>query len=372
MKHLFFIILSILISLRLSASNKHSSEFKKIKLHDKEMVLTKLYLPENDFKTIVLAVHGTGPHTHLNKQKKFNFYDEVAEGFCEQGVAFFTNDRRGVTVGDTPPYFYKIDTIKYSKYLPSTEVLDVETMVSYLRKRFKDCKIILYGLSEGTMIASMVAERKNVDIDAIFLHGYAHENLYDIIKWQNEGNGLIVMMNATFDKNMDNAISRDEYESMEQAQSNFRQGILKDTPFHSLDVTKDSLINIDDISQMREGAQYFKTLSEKIIAGDDRWIMKNYVPVSSKWLKEHYAIEPNKTRLLRVDIPIFIFHGTDDANVSVEGVFDLKTRFEACNKENLTVNVFKGHNHDLNFLDRITKKEWSEGYRSIFKNASDF
>jgi len=86
----------------------------------------------------------------------------MAEGFCSQGVAFFSYNRRGVEVGDTAPRFDRIDSAKYAKYSPSTEAEDVERMVHVLKKdkRFKDCRIILYGMSEGTIIASMVAERK--------------------------------------------------------------------------------------------------------------------------------------------------------------------------------------------------------------------
>jgi hypothetical protein len=61
----------------------------------------RLCLPEGPVKTIVFAIHGTGPNTYLNKRSGFNFYDVMAEGFCSQGVAFFSYNRRGVEVGDT-------------------------------------------------------------------------------------------------------------------------------------------------------------------------------------------------------------------------------------------------------------------------------
>ena len=76
-------------------------EMKTITLNDGEKVLTRLCLPEGPVKTIVFAIHGTGPNTYLNKRSGFNFYDVMAEGFCSQGVAFFSYNRRGVEVGDT-------------------------------------------------------------------------------------------------------------------------------------------------------------------------------------------------------------------------------------------------------------------------------
>lgn len=35
------------------------------------------------------------------------------------------------------------------------------------------------------------------------LHGYANENMYDIIEWQNTGAGVMIMINQIFDKNSD-------------------------------------------------------------------------------------------------------------------------------------------------------------------------
>ncbi len=48
-------------------------------------------------------------------------------------------------------------------------------------------------------ILSITSERKKVMIDALLLHGYAHDNMFDIIKWQNNGGGSrnILHLNRT-------------------------------------------------------------------------------------------------------------------------------------------------------------------------------
>jgi pimeloyl-ACP methyl ester carboxylesterase len=106
---------------------------------------------------------------------------------------------------------------------------------------------------------------------------------------------------------------------------------------------------------------------EKIATGDEKWIQENYFHLTIDWFRQHFALEANKTRLLRLDIPIYVFHGTDDANAPVENVYDLQERFRVSGKNNLHAFVFEKHNHDLNF--RQTGKEWSEGYRKIFECA---
>jgi poly(3-hydroxyalkanoate) synthetase len=68
-------------------------------------------------------------------------------------------------------------------------------------------------------------------------------------------------------------------------------------------------------------------------SGNDVWIWQNYFRVTSRWLKEHFKLEANKTRLLRIDIPIFIFQGTADGNVPVEGVYDIQSKFSQAKKQ---------------------------------------
>lgn len=307
----------------------------------------------------------------MTQRQGFNYYDVLADGFCDEGVGFFTYNRRGVDLGEKSPLFDKVDSIKYHKYRPYTEVIDIETMIAFLKNdiRFKNCKIILYGISEGTIIASMVAEREKVKIDALFLHGYAHENMFDIIKWQNSGEGIMILVNSIFDKNEDNVVDMEEYESDDPAISSYKGYLFQNMPFDSIDIVKDNVIDIKDIRTMREPFQ--ELLMSKISENEQGWIWNNYVRVTIDWFKEHFALEPNKTRLLRVDIPIYVFHGKEDANVPAESVYDLEVRFKACNKSNLKTFVFDKHNHDLNFQDWIVTKEYPEGLRKIFKTSAE-
>jgi len=103
--------------------------------------------------------------------------------------------------------------------------------------------------------------------------------------------------------------------------------------------------------------------------GNDTWIWKNYFRITSLWLKEHFKLEANKTRLLNIDIPIYIFQGVEDANASVDGAYDIQARFKNANKTNLKCFIFEGHNHDLNYLDWPFKQQISEGLNAIFNTS---
>lgn len=349
------------------------SEIVKVQLFDGESISGKLDIPADSSKVslVVIYVHGTGPNTYLNKRKfgdvEFNYFDLFATEFTKRGIGFFTYNRRGVEIGDTPPYFDDVDSVKYAKYLPSNEVLDIESIISKLRKdkRFEQSKIALLGASEGTIIASMVAERKVERVDGLLLFGYANDNLYDIMKWQLSGAASIINLRKYFDTNHDNAFSREEYESDDTIAVMGRTRVLKNATFDMLNMVKDSVIDIKDFAPRT--TPFFEYLQQMIEAGNDSWIWNNYFRVTSAWLKEHYQLEANKTRLLRVDIPIYIFHGVDDANVTIEGMYDLQSRFTEAHKTNLQCFSFEEHNHDLNYLDWPYKQEISKGLNAIFE-----
>ncbi len=363
------IIISLSVLLTSTSAFAFTPELKTIPLNDGEAIEARLCLPENEVKTIVFCISGTGPSTYLTKRPTFNFFDELANGFCNEGMAFFTYNRRGCETGETPPLFVEVDSAKYAKYTPVQEAEDVEAMISFLRKdqRFAECKILLYGVSEGTIIASLVAERKVVYVDALLLHGYAHENMYDIILWQNRGHGVMIMANSVFDKEGDKAISKEEYEAEEEKVSRYKTYLFQNMPFDSLDVVKNGFVDIHDIEKMR--MPFYEELMKRVTDNDWMWIRSNYFDITPQWFKSHFELEPNKTRLLRLNIPVHVFHGTEDANVPVESVYDLQTRFEVCNKTNLTIHVLEKHNHDLNFQDWLIHKKWSEGYVQLFNVA---
>lgn len=365
----------ILIIVAIFSNNIFGEEIISIKLSDGDSIIGLLELPRDkeNIPLLVIFVHGTGPNTYLNKRKigniEFNYFDLFADEFNKRNIGFFSYNRRGVEVGDTPPYYDRIDSAKYSKYLPLTEAKDVESIIFKLRSdsRFSNSKIALLGCSEGTIIASMVADRKIEKVDALLLFGYVNDNLFDVIKWQNSGKASMIYLRKYFDTNKDNIIHKSEYESIEKGATIGRTKIFKNADFTSMDVVKDSVIDYKDFEiKLADNYKYLMTM---IDTNNDKWIWNNYFRVTTRWLKEHFLLEANKTRLLRIDIPINIFHGIDDGNVPVEGVYDIQNRFRKANKSNLQCYFFEGHNHDLNYLHWQFEKQISEGLNSIFNKS---
>ncbi len=350
----------------------------EVELTDGERIKGRLCLPARDeagtVPALVVYVHGTGPGTYLNKRKigskTFNYFDFLAKEFCDRGLAFFSYNKRGVTMGEKPPWYDQVDREKFRRVVPSIESQDLATIVDLLQQdeRLTESNVVLLGWSEGTMVAALAAEKYPEKIDALFLCGYAHENLFDIIATQYSGHGSMLNLNPVFDANGDKKISKEEYESDEKKVARYRKSVMQNAKFELLDATKDELLDAQDFAIRTKPVHEY--LLECIANGNEDWIWNNYFRISIPWLQEHFSLEPNKTRLTRMDLPIYIFHGTDDPHVLVQGVHELEKRFRTLGKTNLRAFVFKDHDHDLNFLHWALKDKWPDGWAKIMEIAS--
>lgn len=371
-----FCLLAAVAILAVMPAAATDPELINVTFSDGDATTGRLCLPDGEAKAVVVFIHGTGPGTYLNKRKfndtEFNYFDYFAREYNKRGVAFFSYNRRGVELGTQPPTYDLVDSARYARYLPLTEAGDVEAMVARLKKddRLRNAKVLLQGHSEGTMTATLVADRRNVPVDGLLLGGYVNENLYDVIRWQFSGAPAMINLGKFFDKDKDGAISRAEYVSDEKTPKYVREQTLGGAAFDRMNTIKDSVLNADDFAMI--SAPFCEALMEKTAAEDGAWIWENYVRITPQWLKAHYALEPNKSRMLRLDIPVFIFHGTVDASVPVAGVHDIEARFRASGKTNLKTYLFEGADHDLNFLDWIGSGTVPEGLVKIFDTAAGF
>ena len=367
-------VLPIMLVLGSACLTLNASEIIKFSLFDGETVEGKLSLPldTENARELVIYVHGTGPATYDNHRKfgtlELNYFDYFAQEFNRRGIAFFTYNKRGVTLGTDPPLYDQVDREKFRKVVPSTEIRDIATFISTLKKdkRLKNAKVVLLGWSEGSVIAAMAAENKQNKVAALFLNGYMNDNMFDVIKWQNEGGSAMVGFRGPLDKDKNGSISREEFDSEDATVAAFRKK-LQGAKFEQFDVNKDQSLTAADFAVLQKAK--YKTILDAVDRGDEDWVWKNYFRVSIPWLKEHFALEANKDRLPRLDLPIYIFHGEADPNCPVEGVYDLQSRFEKAKKHNLHAFVFEGHEHNLNFVDWVLKKEMPSGIAKIFEVA---
>lgn len=329
----------------------------------------KLRLPEGDTaEKLVIYVNGSGPNTYDNKRQAgditFYYHDLFAEQFTKENIAYFSYNTRGVTPGSEPPYFADIKEADYQTYLPDAEVKDVEAIIRQLKEdsRLKNAKVILLGWSEGTMIAPLVALKKEVPVDALFLAGYCNETMADILDWQLTGGSSMVTVRAYLDSDGDGIITKEEYDGDPyQVAAQFGA-------FEELDVNGDGQISREDFRLMLKDThdETFRAFD----GGDDEWLKENYaVRLTSAWFQAHRKMAPNREIMPQLDLPIYIFQGTIDANVPVEQSREIAEAFRAAGKTNLHLKEFEMHDHDLNYITYPLYGTISEGLQAIFDTA---
>lgn len=350
-----------------------TSEIVKIKSFDGYTLTGKLDLPVNatEVPTLVIFVPGTGPNTYDNHRmvgtKEFNYYDLFANELGKRKVGFFRYNTRGVDMGTQPPMYDTIDKAEYRNYTPENQAKDIEIMITELKKNeaLKNAKIVLLGWSEGTIIAPLVAERKNVEISSLMLAGYCNVKMQDIIEWQLSGDSSMIFYCQYFDTNFDGVISEKEYLA---DPNKIVSSVLGGAKFEQLDVNTDKKLSSEDFAIMLAGRK--NQVLEAISKGDDEWLWNNYFQITSEWLSGHAKLSANKDRLLKLMMPVNIFHGVYDQNVPLQGVYDI---YEACrgkNKTNINAFVFDQHDHDLNYMEYPYYNKISEGLTRIFDECA--
>ena len=352
----------------------HAQEILRIPSFDSEVIEGRLTIPSAGFKNkIVIDVPSTGPHTYENYRKigritTFKYHDYFANEFAKRGIAYFSYSTRYTVPDTTPKYFDKVDKKKFFSYTPMVKVKDLEEIVKFLRndKRLTSRTLVLLGWSEGSIIASLVAERKLVPIDGLFLAGTPSDDVYTIIRWQLSGASSMIVFRKFFDTNKDGIIQRVEYDSAD-TRAIARVGGKK---FEELDMNSDSVLTTEDFRIMLQPRlqQILSAIDKK----DDEWIWNSYFRIGTQWINEHRILEPNKTRILRLDMPVFLFHGMEDANCPVEGVLEIQQKAQKLKKQNIHVFTFFEHDHGLEFLSWVVQHSMPDGLKALFDQIEKF
>jgi len=349
-----------------------TSEVLNIESFDGCTLTGKLDLPAgvSDVSTLVIFVPGTGPNTFDNHRLigdiEFNYYDLFAQELGSRQLAFLRYNTRGVSSGDEPPMYNTVDMEQYKTYTPENQARDIEIMITELKKneRLRDAKVVLLGWSEGTIIAPLVAERGNADISALMLAGYCNDTMMDIIEWQLSGESSMIFYCRYFDSDMDGAISNAEFDADPYGVSVALEG----EKFVQLDVDENGILTSEDFGLLL--AERKKQVLDAISQRDGEWIWNNYFEVTMEWLDGHAQLEANKDRLLKLDIPVNIFHGVYDQNVPLQGVYDIYDLCREYGKTNLKAFVFDQHDHDLNYFLYPYNDVISEGLTRIFDECA--
>lgn len=352
-------------------STVSAQEIIRILSYDGVELTGRLTMPSDSFTgKIVIDVPGTGPHTYLNRRQVgrslvFNYHDYFAEEFNRRGIAYFSYSTRYTEPDTIPPTFDKVDRERFFTYTPSIKTRDLEEIIKYFKEdpRLRSSRIILLGQSEGTIIATKLVEQGVVSVDALLLCGTPMDDVYSTMQWQFSGEASMINMRKFFDTNGDSIIQQEEYENGDPRALRRVGGV----SFAKLDLNEDSLLTAEDFGLQLRPA--FQSIEIAVENNDDVWLWDNFFRIGAAWVDQHRTWAPNRERILTIDIPVFLFHGDNDANCPVAEVRRFKESAKAKGKDNIHVNIFADHDHSLEFLGWVIHGELPEGLRELFDTA---
>jgi pimeloyl-ACP methyl ester carboxylesterase len=247
----------LFILLVLSSYNLQAQEILRIPSFDDEIIEGRLNVPSIGFiYTIVIDVPSSGPHTYENMRKigrslVFKYHDYFQNELAKRGIAYFSYSTRYTMPDSTnPPNYDTVDKEKFFSYTPNVKVKDLEEIIKFLKKdhRLAASKFLILGFSEGALLATLVAERKVVSVDALFLAGTPTDDVYTTMLWQLSGESSMINYRKFFDTNKDSIIQKSEYVNADP-RAIARVGGKK---FEELDLNNDSVLTAIDFGILLE------------------------------------------------------------------------------------------------------------------------
>lgn len=341
----------------------------QVKAYDGYSLEVKIDYPPK-CESIVIFCQGSGANTYDNRReiegKQFNYFDLFAEEFCKRNIAFCRWNTRGCSISDVPPEYVDIDVKKYETYCPTTSIQDILTIKEFVKTlpEFEHAKLLLMGVSEGAALIPF-AMKECSDVAGLLLIGFSYENMRETLEWQLSGGSSMINMCKYFDCSEKGYIEKEDFISDKYQ---VRPTLFEGVEFEDLDIDGDGKLTQNDFALQLE--DYKNEVFRAIENNDDEWLRENYsVQITSKWCKEHFALPDISTAVCSVTVPIYIFQGEEDANIPLADIGKMRTDFEKTGRKNLHIATFKGHNHDLNYLQYIFDGTISEGLQCVFDTA---
>jgi serine/threonine protein kinase/pimeloyl-ACP methyl ester carboxylesterase len=319
---------------------------------------------------VVFYLHGAGPRTFDNpiqyqdaggQLRVYRYLDFFSHKLARRGVAFFRISKRGCRSDSSG--LPTTDRSVFSKATPSVLLDDYAKALDVLRQRTEiDAnRIVIFGASEGTRLAPRLTTRSPKGIVGLVLKSYAAVNARETIVWQNTI-GPWRNVQKLIPAAAGGQLTRAEYDAAVKNNA----WLARVLSFGSLDTDGDGIVTPDELS--RTNRPRLDTILKAVDERNDDFLWQYLANLSSAYLLEDWNGDPTYVTLLKLDIPIAIFHGELDGTASIEGVREAEKAFREAGRTNLVVRAYPNHDHDLNW----TIEAASRGEPAPFQDAFDF
>jgi pimeloyl-ACP methyl ester carboxylesterase len=279
-------------------------------------------------------------------------------------MAFFRVSKRGVTI-DPATGREVVDRAVFSKATRSVLLDDYVHALAALRGRpeIDPSRIVLGGVSEGTVMAARLALASPQGVVGVVLDSYAGDNNHDTVLWQTTL-GPWRNIQQLFPGARDGVLTRAEYDAVVAQVPPLGRAV----QFDRIDANADgSLVESEMVASNKPASD---ALLAAAVEHNDDLIWRAQLNLTSAYLLEEWDTPPTSATLLRLTIPIGIFHGELDGTCRVEAVHETEAAFRAAGKSNLTVHIYPGLNHDLGWTPQAAEAGGPEPYRDSFDFAA--
>jgi pimeloyl-ACP methyl ester carboxylesterase len=317
---------------------------------------------------VVFELHGAGPRNYDNavrfrdtdgQLKTIRYYDYYAREYARRGVAFFRMSKRGCSADSTGRPI--VDRAIFSKATSTVLLSDYERGLDELRRRgeIDATRIVLGDSSEGTRLAPMLALRSPNGIVALSLMSYQADNLHDTVVWQNT-EGPWRNVTRLIPGAADSALTRAEYDAAVAGDASIAPRL----PFAILDADTSGVVTPAELQRLTKPR--LDAILKAVEDRNDDLLWQALLNLSSAYLLDGWNAEPTSSSLLRVDLPIAIYHGELDGTTRVEGVRETAAAFREAGKSNLTTNFYPALDHDLGWTPQEASGPGPQPYQDAF------
>jgi pimeloyl-ACP methyl ester carboxylesterase len=344
--------------------------------HDGFPMLGRLTLPDTPGRHPVLLLVQTAEAQPKDGQvrppggERVPVYTLYRANLAPLGIGFFSYEGRGVSAnaGGGPV----IDRAVYNTSTLANKVKDGIAALRTLQKQpdVDASRIVLRGISEGTLLAAEIAVEIPKEVAGLVLSGVIGSTLQQSLVFM-ASDGAYMRHQGFWDANRDGRISPAEFEADPQG---IRKQLPAGTEFKQFDVDGDGSYTRNDVLRAT------KPLVDAIEAGNIDtfvpWLQRTaavQVPEPmTAWLKEHFATPPMWDLLQKLSMPVGLFQGEIDANTSAAEVRVLEQKATAAGKTNLEFRYFDGLEHGLGTIEYFSTGKPSTGYAAIFEFMKRF
>jgi pimeloyl-ACP methyl ester carboxylesterase len=339
--------------------------------HDGYPMLGRLTLPDtpgpHPVMLLVQTAEAQAKDGQLRNAKgeRVPVYTLYRANLAPLGIGFFSYEGRGVSAnaGGGPV----IDRTVYDTSTLANKVQDGIAAVRLLQKQpdVDRTRIVLRGISEGTLLAAEIAVQIPSEVRALVLSGVIGSSLKDSLVFMTS-DGAYMRHLGFWDGNRDGRISQAEWEADPQG---IRKQLPAGTQFRQFDFDNDGFYTRTDAITIN------KPLTDAV-RNDNfdvymPWLEGSAAAQTPKpmlgWVKDHLSQPTMWDLLAKLSMPVGLFQGEIDANTSAEQVRALEQKAKAAGRTNLEFRYYEGLDHGLGTIEYFNKGTPSTGYAAIFE-----